>query len=129
MKTEKDQKIALIVDDDTEFLDMISDTLTHPRFEIRSSFARDGYEAVEQIVKAKPDILFIDFALPRANAGEILPKLKAVPELSGMPVYFITGYPTQEIFPFLRGLDFDGILVKGSTMASEILNILDQNNP
>jgi CheY-like chemotaxis protein len=125
VNTVRAQKIALFVDDDREFVDMVSDIIQHPCFEIRARHAVDGFQAVGEIVMEEPDILFIDFAFREANAGEIVRKLRAMPKFAQLPIFFITGHPTQ-VPPFLRDLDFNGILVKGGALSSEIVDILNQ---
>ena len=126
MRIAKSQKIALFVDDDMEFIGMISDIIQHPHFEVRTSYAADGYQAVDQVIKTKPDILFIDFNLPRANGGQILSILKSVKMLSDMRIYFLTAYAEKEILPFVEGLEFHGVLNKKENLDSEIIKILNE---
>lgn len=128
MNTARAQKVALFIDDDREFVEMISDVIRHPHFEIHACYAADGYQAIGEIVIEQPDIVFMDFTFREANAGEIVRKLRSMPQFFHLPIYFITGQPTQ-VLPFLRDLDFEGVLVKGGTLSSEILNILNQQNP
>lgn len=122
----KEQKIAFFIDDDPNFLALIPDVIRHPRFKIETYCAMNGYKTIDEIIKVKPDILFIDFYLPRANGGQILPILKSVQALSLVPVYFLTGYSKEEILPFVKGAEYDGILLKSDTLPAEVLEILSQ---
>ena len=97
-----EQKIAFFIDDDPNFLALIPDVVQHPRFRIQTYCAVNGYRTIDEIIKVKPDVLFIDFYLPRANGGQILPILKSVQALSNLPVYFLTGYSKEEILPLLK---------------------------
>ena len=127
METEKDHKVAFFVDDDRDFIEMIPQIVRHPHFEIRSCCATNGYQVIDEVIRIKPDVLFIDFGLPRANGGQILPILRSVEALSDLRVYFVTGYSTQEVLPFVQGLEFHGILSKGASLRSEIIKILNEN--
>ena len=125
-----EQKIAFFIDDDPNFLVLIPDVIQHPRFKIQTFCAVNGYKAIDEIIKVKPDVLFIDFYLPRANGGQILPILKSVQALSNLPVYFLTGYSKEEILPLLKDTnvkdaDYDGILLKSDSLPGEVLEILN----
>ena len=118
--------MAVFVDDDPDFLELIPKVIHHPSYEIRTRHALNGYRIIDEIIKIKPDVLFIDFYLPRANGGQILPILKSVQALAHLPVYFITGYSKEELEPFLKDLDYDGVLLKSNSLSEEVLRILDQ---
>jgi len=125
-ETTREQKVAFFIDDDPNFLALIPDVIQHPRFEIRTYCAVNGYRTIDEIIKVKPDVLFIDFYLPRANAGQILPVLKSVHALSNVPVYFLTGYSREEILPFVKGVEYNGVLIKSDSLPEEVLEILNQ---
>lgn len=123
------QKVAFFIDDDSDFLETIPEVIHHPRFEIRTYCATNGYRSIDEVIKVKPDVLFIDFYLPRANGFQVLPILKSVHSLTNLPVYFITGYPKEEILPFLKDVNYHGILLKGDSLRTEVLQILDRLDP
>lgn len=120
------QKIAFFTDDDEDFLAIIPHSIQHPNFKVRTYCTNNGYQAIDEIIKVKPDILFIDFGLPRANGGQILPILKSIQAFAHIPVYFVTGYSKEEVLPFLEGVDYDGILSKNESLKLGISRILDQ---
>ena len=122
----EERKIAIFIDDDSDFLELIPEVIQHPHYEIKTYRSTNGYHTIDEIIKIKPDVLFIDFYLPRANGGQILPILKSVQTLAHLPVYFVTGYSEPEILPFLKGLDYDGIIFKTDTLREAVLNILDR---
>ena len=121
-----DRKVAVFVDDDSDFLELIPEIIQHPRYEIRTYRALNGYRIIDEIIKIKPDVLFIDFFLPRANAGQILPILRSIQTLARIPVYFVTGRPKEEIMPFLEDLDYDGIIFKSDAFKDAVLHVLDR---
>lgn len=121
-----DPKIAFFVDDDQDFLSLVNEGIRHPHFEIKTLHVDNGYHAIDEIIKTKPDVLFIDFYLPRVNGSQILPIIQYVQSLSGVPVYFITGFSKDEILPFLKEGNYAGILTKNNSLRDEVLKILEQ---
>ena len=121
--------MAVFVDDDSDFLELIPEVIHHPRYEIRTFRTLNGYRIIDEIIKIKPDVLFLDFHLPRANGSQILPILKAVQPLAHLPIYFVTGYSEPEVLPFLKGLDYDGIIFKSDALKDAVFHVLDQLEP
>ena len=121
-----EQKVAFFIDDDPNFLEVLPDVVRHPHFKIQTYCATNGYRTIDEVIKARPDVLFIDFYLPRASGGQILPILKSVHGLADLPVYILTGFSKEEILPFLEGADYNGILSKDDSLIVEILRILTQ---
>ena len=119
------RKIAFIIDDDLDFLKVMASSIQHPAFEVRTFHTTNGYQAVDEVIKAKPAVVFIDFNLPRANGGQILPVLKSVPSLAQVPVYIFTGWPKQQVVSFLKDWPHAGVLAKGESLKKDILRILD----
>src|SRR3989338_3761685 len=123
--TMSERKLAFFVDDDQDFLEALQDILRHPRFEIQTYLADNGYKAIDEVIRRKPDVLFIDFNLPRANGGQILPVLRAIKSLRDVPVFFITGHSEDEILPFINHVKYQGLLKKSDTLISEVIERLD----
>ena len=122
-------KVAFFIDDDEDFLRIIDTAIQHPRFQVRTLHVDNGYHAIDEIIKLKPDVLFIDFALPRANASQILPILKYINEFSELPIYFVTGYARDAVVPFLKDMTPQGIIFKNDSLRSEILKVLEELDP
>ena len=121
-----EQKIAYFMDDDPDFLELIPDVIRHPRFEVQTHCVINGYHTIDEILKVKPHVLFIDFDLPKANGGQILPILKSIETLRNLPIYFVTAYQEEQILPFLREFAFSGIVVKNESLRAKVLEILNE---
>ena len=121
----KDRELAFFVDDDPEFLEMISYLVQHPHFEVQTFYSQNGYQVIDEIIRTKPDVLFIDFNLPRANGIQIVSILRSVEALAKVRVYFVTGYPREQILPLLNDIDSGKVLQKGPTLKEDILKILE----
>ena len=124
----EERKIAFFVDDEADFLELLQKRIQHPSFEIQTYHAVNAYRIIDEVIKLKPDVLFIDFNLPRANGAQVVSILKSVPSLAELPVYFITGYSysKEKILPFLKEVKHQGVLLKDVSLKKEILRILDQ---
>ena len=69
----------------------------HPEIEIAGE-ARDGLEAVERIEELRPDLLFLDIAMPGVTGFEVL---HAVPAEVPLPlVIFVTGFDRHALAAF-----------------------------
>ncbi len=120
------RKIAFFIDDDPDFLELIKEAVQHPNFEIKTLHVDNGYHAIDEIIKTGPDVLFIDFYLPRINGSQILPVIQYIEAFSDLPVYFITGFSKEKIAPFInQNSHYSGVLTKSNHLREEILQILE----
>ncbi|MBI1977771.1 MAG: response regulator [Candidatus Omnitrophica bacterium] len=119
------RKIVFFLDDDGEFLELLPHMIHHPDYEVRTYHVTNGYHIVDEIVRVKPNVIFMDFFLPRVNGAQVLPILRFIRELSGTPIYLMTGYPMEHLAPFLREVSYSGIILKQASFKEEVLKILD----
>lgn len=80
----------LIVDDDADNRIIMSDILTSYGYTICS--AVNGLEAIEVAVKEKPDIIFLDLSMPIMDGWQAASKIKAMPDISGIPIIAFTAH-------------------------------------
>ena len=79
---------VLIVDDDSEVRDLLCELLTTAGFKVNS--AVDGPAALDQVLKSRPDLLLLDFAMPGMNGAQIAATVRQThPQL---PIIFSSGY-------------------------------------
>lgn len=78
----------LAVDDEADILKLLQYNLVNASFEFIS--AGDGPEAIDLARSAMPDLIILDLMLPNMDGNEVLKKLKADPETSGIPVLMLT---------------------------------------
>ena len=58
----------------------------------------DGFEALRAIHEDKPDLLILDYQLPRMNGVDLYDKIHALPGLEHIPVIIVSAQlPKQEI--------------------------------
>ena len=81
---------ALIVDDDTSITLALTIRLRAAGYD--TSSAHDGIEALKAVKQNRPDVILLDIRMPGMDGFEVNRRLKAVPELSDIPVIFLSAH-------------------------------------
>lgn len=111
---------VLVVDDDEMTKVLLSQALEGAPYELL--FAADGTDALRELRRVRPDAILMDIRLPGFDGVAITRRLKASPQLAGIPVIMMTGDARREalissmaagatdfvVKPFTR----DGLLAK-----------------
>ena len=82
-------KTVLIVDDDEDIRDMVSEYLRVEGFE--TLVAGDGKDALNVLESNQPDIALLDVSLPDMSGFEICRMIKEIEYLKDMEIIFISG--------------------------------------
>jgi DNA-binding response OmpR family regulator len=90
--------LILIVDDEETILELISFTLVKEGFQVET--AVDGQEALNKIIKLKPDLVVLDWMLPGTDGLEVCRQIRHNPKIADLPVIMLTA----------RGEEVDKIL-------------------
>lgn len=89
------RKKVLIVDDDAEIVELISDILTRDgRFDIRT--ASSGYEAGMVTQSFRPDLILLDYMLPDVNGNVVCQTIRSNPEFENTRIIIVSGVIKQE---------------------------------
>jgi adenylate cyclase len=91
----------LIVDDEPFNLDLLEQELIDQDYLIER--ANDGAEALEKLPSFQPDVILLDYMMPRMNGLEVLKRLRADETYRTIPVILLTAKATQD--DKVRGLD------------------------
>src|SRR5918995_804309 len=91
----------LIVDDEPFNLDLLEQELIDQDYLIKR--ANDGAEALEKLPSFQPDVILLDYMMPRMNGLEVLKRLRAHETYKTIPVILLTAKATQD--DKVRGLD------------------------
>jgi adenylate cyclase len=91
----------LIVDDEPFNLDLLEQELQEQGYEIER--ASDGAEALEKLPAFLPDVVLLDYMMPRMNGLEVLKRLRADEKWKSLPVILLTAKAAQE--DKITGLD------------------------
>lgn len=82
------QKI-LIIDDEPDIRDVLKITLECEGFEVFE--AKDGVEGLEKVHKTSPDLVILDYKMPKMDGHEVCQILKKDILLRHMPIIMLTG--------------------------------------
>ena len=91
----------LIVDDEPFNLDLLEQELSDQGYVIEK--ANDGTEALAKVPSFQPDLILLDYMMPKMNGLEVLKRLRGDDQGKGIPVILLTAKATQE--DKVRGLD------------------------
>jgi len=83
--------LAMIVDDESDILDMLEDMLKSGEEEINVVRAQSGIAALLVIGEYKPDLLILDIMMPGMNGYEVCRKLKANAGTQNIKIIAISG--------------------------------------
>lgn len=101
------KKRVLIVDDESGFTKLVKLTLQKSgHYEVLEQ--NDGSQAWLTAREFKPDIIFLDVVMPRADGGEVAQQIRSDPLLEKVPIIFLTAIVSKQEsandfggFPFL----------------------------
>ena len=88
------QKKILIVDDDKEYLEELSEMLTLAGYDVTA--ISDGASAIKAAQVTVPDIILMDLRMPIMSGFEVADRLKTLTQTCKIPVIAITGYYTMK---------------------------------
>jgi class 3 adenylate cyclase len=91
----------LIVDDEPFNLDLLEQELEEQNYTIER--ANDGAEALDKVPSFLPDLILLDYMMPKMNGLEVLRHLREDVQYKSIPVILLTAKATQE--DKVRGLD------------------------
>jgi CheY-like chemotaxis protein len=89
------KKRILIIDDEAGFTRLLKLTLERAgEFIVKEE--NDGARALETAKEFRPDLIFLDIVMPKADGGEVAAKLRAEPLLKRTPVVFLTAIVSKQ---------------------------------
>lgn len=91
----------LIVDDEPFNLDLLEQELSDQGYAVER--ANDGAEALEKVASFLPDVILLDYMMPKMNGPEVVKRLKQDERYKGIPVILLTAKASQE--DKVKGLD------------------------
>ncbi len=87
------EKSALIVDDDDDIAEMLSEFLSGEGYAVRK--ASNGQEALEAMDQSNFDIVLTDLSMPVMDGLDLIMKMRSSLSLKGVPVIVISGALTD----------------------------------
>lgn len=80
---------VLIVDDSKTIRTQIKEMLPTGKFEVLE--AQDGLEALDVVAQARPQLILLDFFMPRMNGWEVVQTIQNHPTLHPIPIVMMSG--------------------------------------
>jgi CheY-like chemotaxis protein len=87
---EQKNKLILLVDDDQDFLEILSTKLKEQGFNIET--AKNGKEALEKLQHIKPDLIILDVMMPEMDGIDTAIELAKNFNLNEVKFIFLTNY-------------------------------------
>ena len=114
-----EQKCVLVVDDDPDALDLAVAMIEGGGYEIET--ATNGREALDAIMRRRPDAIVLDLMLPEMDGFEVVHRISLNPDWRGIPVILLTARDLSH--EERRALDIGTarIIQKGSFSRDELL--------
>ncbi|MBK1990040.1 diguanylate cyclase [Sphaerospermopsis aphanizomenoides BCCUSP55] len=86
--------LILVVDDVKLNLQVIGKILDKVGYEY--TFASNGYQALERVKSAHPDLILLDLMMPEMDGLEVCEKIQSNPELAEIPIIFLSASQEQD---------------------------------
>jgi CheY-like chemotaxis protein len=106
---------VLVVDDDPRMADAIARWLRS--FGHAVQVASDGAAAIAEVVRARPEIVLLDIAMPKIDGYEVARRLRALPALHSCVLVALTGLTEPEDILRAQRAGFDHHLAKPPDLA------------
>lgn len=113
---------ALIVEDEPSLLLAIQKKLHEAGFEVVA--ARDGEEALSALEQSErvPNLIWLDYYLPKMNGIEFLSAVKKQPRLRDIPVIVVSNTAGPEKVSSLLAMGADRYFVKAEQRLTDIIS-------
>nr|WP_227027821.1 response regulator [Corallococcus soli] len=80
--------VVLVVDDDPDILEALSEILEAEGFEIRR--ARNGKEALERLEPDPPQLILLDLMMPVMDGWEFAQRMRQKPSVASIPLIVLS---------------------------------------
>lgn len=92
---------VLIVEDEEALATLLEYNLSKEKYEV--ALASDGEEALLKVEEAAPDVIILDWMLPKVSGIEVCRRLRSKPETRNIPIIMLTA--RSEEADRIRGLE------------------------
>lgn len=121
VKYKKTRPRVLLVDDEPIILKTFFGFLSG-KYEVAAvNSARDAFAYMKNTI---PDLILLDYRMPSMTGGEMLEIMRTMPELSSIPVYFVTSVVDRAVILKCLSLYPQGYLLK-PLGKDELLEVVD----
>jgi chemosensory pili system protein ChpA (sensor histidine kinase/response regulator) len=105
------RQATILVADDSVFLrQSVLQTLHHEKYHVIE--AKDGLEALEQLLDHTPDVFLLDIEMPNLNGYDVLSIMQLYPEFSHIKIIMLTSRSSEKHIQRARDLGAHAYLTK-----------------
>ena len=101
---------VLVIEDTLDNRQIIRDLLVNSGYEVIE--AADGGAGVAMAAEVKPDLILMDIQLPVLDGYEATRRIKANPDLAGIPIIAVTSYALSGDEAKTKAAGCDGYVAK-----------------
>ena len=112
-------KKLLLIDDDTDLLEVLASALTYFGFEVKTSNKPDDIHSL--VTTHQPDLVILDYIMENVNGGEICAQLKKKEDTKNLPVIILSAY--DKVIKSLGNYGCDAFISKPFDMMDLVNNI------
>jgi len=103
---------VLVVDDEPDFTELVSDALSLRGDEFTVETAASGFEAGLAVARFQPSVVLLDLMMPDVDGFEVHRLLMADPATASIPVIACTAFADSSVERRVREQGFSGFLAK-----------------
>ncbi len=85
---------VLVADDSVYLRHSLLQMLKHENYTVME--ARDGMEALEQLLECTPDVFLLDVEMPNLNGYDLLSIMRLYPEMAGVKIVMLTSRSSEK---------------------------------
>ncbi len=93
---------VLVADDDASIVYLLTEDLKGLGHKVIQ--AHDGQMAIRMARQYRPDLLVLDVNMPMTSGLKVMEYLRASPETARIPIIFITGEMSKNVFPLIESI-------------------------
>ena len=113
-------KKILIIEDEKILREMYHDKFTQAGFNV--TIVDSAEEGMNNISKARPDLILLDILLPKANGISFLTRLRKKPEFNSLPIIAFSNFDSPETKKTAFNLGVKDYLIKTNFTPKEIVD-------
>jgi len=125
-RSQSDKFAVLVIDDDPGFRKLLLRQIGSWKLPIEVATLSDGYEALLQVERSRPDLMLLDVGLPGIDGLQLLSTLRSHEEFNTMDIVLVSGLDKGDIAR--KGTLPPGVLVLRKPIPMEQLKGLVQGS-
>lgn len=115
-------KRIIVIEDNVMAANLYQTVLTREGYQVE--VASDGEAGLAAIARSSPDLVLLDLMLPKVDGFEVLRRIRATPDLVGLPVIITSNAYTAPRLEELRQAGATQIVTKASMSPKELTRVV-----